>query len=245
MVEKLKRTNIIVVSTLCFGLTLTPISSSMSKLIGHSNVAEAQKAKPLTQQEFNKKVAPLGKNIRDYKQSINNSNRDLNEMRVANAELFGSLFEDETVDFTDKELLNFYLNNITKITDDSSTLNDFLESYEIDEIAALVDAVAKSYTNITKLNAKINEYETNYTKAVKAKNYDIALNIRTEQVKLYDKLYKETVKANDNESNLNESLSSVVDQYNEYVGNNSSDDSSDNTPSDDSSTDDSSSDTTN
>jgi predicted RNase H-like nuclease (RuvC/YqgF family) len=246
-VEKLKRINIIIVSTLCFGITFTPISSSISKLIGQSNIAEAKKTKPLTQQEFNQKVAQLGRSIKDYKQRINGLNGDLNEMRSSNAELFGSLFEDETVDFTDKELLDFYTTNITKIISDSSELDNFLESYEIDEIATLVDAVSKSYSNTYKLNAKINDYETRYTSAVKSKNFDLALSIRTDQVKLYDKLYKELETANNAESSLNESLRNLVEQYNDYVGNNASDDGSytDDGSSVDESSDDSSSDSNN
>lgn len=219
----MKKTNLLIVATMSLGLTLAPVSSNVSKLIGQSNVAEAKKAKPLTQQEFNKRVAELGKSIKEYKQSIKESNAYITEARSANAELFGSLFEEETIDFSEQELVQFYLKHIEDLTADSSGLENYLESYEIDELATYIDDVATTYSNSNKINAKINEFEKNYKAAVKSKKFDAALKIRIEQVKLYDKLTNELEKAADAEYYLNDSLYYIYEQYNEYVEDDSSD----------------------
>lgn len=219
----MKKTNLMIAASISFALTLAPVSSSVTKLIGQSNVAEAKKAKPLTQQEFNKKVAELGRAIKEYNANIKYYEKYLAEYRSENAMLFGSLFEDETVDLTEKELVEYYLNNISSITDDSSILADFLESYEIDEISTYIDDAAISYKNSTKLKAKIKEYEAKYKAAVKAKSFDQALKLRTDQVKFYEKLDNELNNAYNAEYDVNLSLTEIVDRYNEYLEDNSSD----------------------
>lgn len=213
----MKKTNMLIVSTLSLGLTLAPVSSSVSKLIGQSNVAEAKKQKPLTQQEFNKKVAELGKTIKEYKKNVKDSNAYITEYRLANAEMFGSLFEEETIDLTEDELVSFYLKHISVLTADDSGLDYYLESYEIDELSTYIDEVVKTSSNISKLNAKINEYEKKYVAEVKAKKFDSALKIRTEQVKLYYKLINELNKLAEAEEYLNDTLYNVIELYNEYL----------------------------
>ncbi|MET3193298.1 hypothetical protein [Bacillus sp. OAE603] len=212
----MKKTNLLIVATMSLGLTLAPVSTSISKLIGQSNVAEAKKQKPLTQQEFNKKVAELGRTIKEYKQYVKEWNAYITEYRSANAEMFGSLFEEETIDLTEDELVTFYLKHISDLTADNSGLEDYLESYEIDELSTYIDDVAKTNSNTNKINAKINEYEKKYVAEVKAKKFDSALKIRNEQVKLYYKLVSELNNVAEAEEYLNETLYYIVEQYDGY-----------------------------
>lgn len=175
------------ISIILLAFVFTPIAN----VVGFDGVgadhAYAAKKK-MTQQTFTKQAAALSKQIKSYKSDQEDLAQQLDENRMSNAENFATLFEDETLGLSDQELLDYYIELVTKFADHESSLEDYFYQDEMDIISNYMYDIQATNSKISSLNAKINTYEADYKNLSKSKKYTEALKVRNNEIKAYEQL---------------------------------------------------------